>query len=74
MATSYSTSKAALNMFARCVAKEEAPKGIRVNVVAPGDIINDLALTVIPPEIMESAKTEEERYNGQKLQNVTVHK
>ena len=32
----YNASKAALNHFAKMVAYEEAPNGIRVNVVSPG--------------------------------------
>ena len=40
MAASYCASKAALDHFARCVALEEAEKGIRVNVVSPGYILN----------------------------------
>lgn len=37
--TSYGTSKAGLKMLARCMARELAPHGIRVNTVAPG-IVN----------------------------------
>jgi len=37
--TSYCTSKAALKMLARCMARDLAAHGIRVNVVAPG-IVN----------------------------------
>lgn len=34
--TAYCASKAAMNAASRCMAKELAPKGIRVNTVAPG--------------------------------------
>jgi NAD(P)-dependent dehydrogenase (short-subunit alcohol dehydrogenase family) len=37
--TSYCTSKSGLKMLARCMARDLAPYGIRVNVVAPG-IVN----------------------------------
>lgn len=37
----YSMSKAALDQFTRCVALELAPKGVRVNSVNPGAIINE---------------------------------
>ncbi len=39
MGQAYPTSKAALNHFARHVAVQEAPKGIRVNVISPGAIV-----------------------------------
>lgn len=35
--TAYCASKAAMNGAVRCMAKELAPKGIRLNTVAPGD-------------------------------------
>ena len=40
--TSYTVSKAALTHFASCVAREEAPKGIRINVISPGAVITDM--------------------------------
>ncbi|CAH2243758.1 jg13074 [Pararge aegeria aegeria] len=40
----YSTSKAALDQFTRCVALELAPKGVRVNAVNPGVIVTDIHL------------------------------
>lgn len=38
----YSTFKAALNQFTRCISLELAPKGVRVNAIAPGVILTDL--------------------------------
>ena len=38
----YSASKAGLNHFAKCVAREEASKGIRVNVVSPGAVMTEM--------------------------------
>ncbi len=46
MLSSYSASKAALNNFARCVALEEACKGIRVNTLCPGAVITEMAAGV----------------------------
>lgn len=48
----YSASKAALNSFARCVALEEAPRGVRANTLSPGMIIT-------PIHTKSSEKTEE---------------
>ena len=39
---SYSVSKAGVDMFTRCLARELAPKGIRVNAVNPGVIRTNL--------------------------------
>ncbi len=39
MGAAYNSVKAALDHYARQVALEEAPKGIRVNVVSPGCIM-----------------------------------
>ncbi len=38
----YCVSKAAVEMFTKCVALELAPKGIRVNAIAPGVVPTDL--------------------------------
>lgn len=38
----YSTSKAALDHFTRCIALELAPKGVRVNGVNPGPVKTDI--------------------------------
>lgn len=51
----YSTSKAALDQFARCTALELAPKMIRVNVVNPGFTTGNF---------QKSAGVSEEAYNA----------
>ncbi len=38
----YCTSKAAVDMFTRCVALELAPEGVRVNAVNPGVVVTEL--------------------------------
>ncbi len=38
----YPASKAALNAFARNVALQEGPKGIRVNTVSPGGVVTPI--------------------------------
>lgn len=42
----YAASKGAINAFTRAMAVELAPKGIRVNAVAPGMVITELSETV----------------------------
>jgi NAD(P)-dependent dehydrogenase (short-subunit alcohol dehydrogenase family) len=46
----YATSKGALSAMARSLAKELGPRGIRVNVVAPG-ILESGATSVIPDDV-----------------------
>ncbi|HSJ13015.1 MAG TPA: SDR family NAD(P)-dependent oxidoreductase [Longimicrobiales bacterium] len=41
-ASAYSSSKGAVRLFAKAVARECAPDGIRVNVVAPGGVITPM--------------------------------
>ncbi|CAH2051547.1 unnamed protein product, partial [Iphiclides podalirius] len=40
--TSYSISKAALNMFTQCVALELGEYGVRANTVSPGPVVTDI--------------------------------
>ena len=40
----YCASKAGLSSFARSMARAEARNGIRINILAPGIIYNDMAL------------------------------
>ena len=46
MISSYASAKAALENFARCMALEYAPNGIRVNVVSPGNVAAGSSLKV----------------------------
>jgi len=45
--TSYCTSKAGLKMLGRCMARDLAPYGIRVNIVAPGIVDGGLSRKVM---------------------------
>lgn len=47
-ASLYCATKGALNQYAKCIALEEAPNGIRVNVICPG---------VTDTEMFEEIKT-----------------
>lgn len=49
----YSATKGAITTFTRSLAVQLAPKGIRVNGVAPGPIITSLQAASRPPENME---------------------
>ena len=46
--TAYASAKAAVVGFARSLAKELAPKGVRVNVLAPGFVDTDMTAAVPP--------------------------
>lgn len=50
--TSYAGAKIAMNYMAQCMAVEEGPKGIRVNVVSPGLIMTEMGSMIHPDYAM----------------------
>lgn len=64
MTMSYSSAKAALNVYSKALASELGPKGIRVNVVSPGVVKTPLMLGFIDNLAKSSNITSEEAFKG----------
>lgn len=54
----YSASKAGVNAMCRFVASRWGPEGIRCNTVAPGVVLTDKALAVMPAEFITELKAD----------------
>jgi len=61
----YAATKAALQGFTRTLAKENGPKNVRVNVIAPGHILTDMMLTVGEEKLKAAAERLPMRRLGQ---------
>jgi len=67
----YSMSKAAVDMFSRCLAQELGPQGVRVNIVSPGPVkTNLLASTGMSKEAMKQLLESEEIKNRTALERI----
>jgi NAD(P)-dependent dehydrogenase (short-subunit alcohol dehydrogenase family) len=64
MTMSYSSAKAALNIYSKALASEVGPKGIRVNVVSPGIVKTPLMLEFIENIAKSSNTTVEESFKA----------
>ena len=61
----YAATKAALQGFTRTLAKENGPKNVRINVIAPGHILTDMMLTVGEEKLKAAAERLPMRRLGQ---------
>ncbi|MFL9846009.1 SDR family oxidoreductase [Flavobacterium rhizosphaerae] len=64
MTMSYSSAKAALNIYSKALASELGPKGIRVNVVSPGVVKTPLMLEFIENIAKTSNSTIDDAFQG----------
>lgn len=64
MTMSYSSAKAALNVYSKALAAELGPKGIRVNVVSPGVIKTPLMMEFIDSMAKSANISSEEAYQA----------
>jgi NAD(P)-dependent dehydrogenase (short-subunit alcohol dehydrogenase family) len=64
MTMSYSSAKAALNIYSKALASELGPKGIRVNVVSPGVVKTPLMLEFIENIAKTSNSTTDDAFKG----------
>ncbi|MFD7306695.1 SDR family oxidoreductase [Promicromonospora sp. NPDC059942] len=58
MLSTYGATKAAVRSFARSLARELLPRGIRVNAVSPGPIDSGILAKSMPPEAVEQTKAQ----------------